>query len=146
MLCCIGWLFVKTNDVLRQRKNGGLEIKRLSALKIYTNSLFSFVFSRFQNIVGSPSKACERCNQMYVDPVDHFFKTCVKTQPQRERFWQSIQALPIQAEIKLNSLCDSEFSCAMLGAPLHSLNTTDNCVLLQIIANSWYLTDTDYFD
>ena len=34
----------------------------------------------------------------------------------------------------------------MLGAPLHSLNTADNCVLLQIIANSWYLTDTNYFD
>ena len=33
----------------------------------------------------------------------------------------------------------------MLGAPLHSLNDTDN-LFLQIIANSWYLTDTDYFD
>ena len=31
-------------------------------------------------------------------------------------------------------------------APLHSLNDTDNLLLLQNIANPWYLTDTDYFN
>ena len=121
----------------------------ISALKC-PHILYKFTFLvrllTLPYFIDLPSKACEQCGEMYVDPVDHFFNTCVKTQPQRERFWQSIQALPIQAEIELNSLCNSDFSCVILGAPLHSLNDTDNLLLLQNIANPWYLTDTDYFN
>ena len=89
-------------------------------------------------------KTCVKCNLDYSDPVDHFFNVCIKTQPQRELFWQRIQSLPIEAETELNNLSDREFSSAMLGAPLYALNKSENGLLLFMVATSWYTTEAQY--
>ena len=83
-------------------------------------------------------------NLDYSDPVDHFFNVCIKTQPQRELFWQRIQSLPIEAETELNNLSDREFSSAMLGAPLYALNKNEIGLLLYMVATSWYTTEAQY--